>query len=199
MESIQKRCNLLPETIGKLVIEITLNPDQKSGETARKILYVVAAGSINEHSHDVKDNPDSEVYIDLMDIVAHGTKQMQTKPEVAGSNSPTGKLMHGIESSYKPQVFLAIKKGQKQGAWKDFERNLPAYLHSLHFGCSLTDGNLLNIISLGAKNEEEFVVIDLADQQVNYLLESKDYRRNIQEVVTLDGLMDQQKDAGVEK
>ena len=193
----EKKCTLLPLDKGEKVIKIDLNHNES--ETARAILYVAPDGFVREHSHAKQDNADSEVYIDLMDIVAHGTRQMQTVPEVAGDNSPTGRLKHSIEPSQQPQVFLAIKKGQKQSAWKDFERNLPAYLHSLHFGCSLTDGNLLNIISLGAKNEEEFVVIDLAAKQVNYLLESKNNLHNVQEKVTLNGLMSQQKDAGVER
>ena len=106
MEMNQKRCTLLPDTMGEKVIKVTLDHDKKSGETARAILFVPANGFVREHSHAKQDNADSEVYIDLLDIVAHGTRQMQTVPEVAGDNSPTGRLKHSIEPSQQLQVLL---------------------------------------------------------------------------------------------
>ena len=196
MQNNQPKCSLLPEAMGEKVVKINL--DHPHDETARAILFVPARGFVREHSHAVEQNPDSEVYLDLLDIAQNGVKNLQHKPEVAGVNSPTGKLVHSIAANEQPQVYLAIKKSQKAQAWRELEADLPAYLHSLHFGCSILDKRL-NIVSNGAKDRQEFVVIDFEKNQVNYLGESKDNKHNLQEEVTLDGLLNQQKDNGMEK
>lgn len=199
METNQNRCTLLPNIIGEKVIKITLECDKAAAETARAVLFVTPGGFVKEHSHQIGQNPDSEVYINLFNIVNQGTSKVNIKPEVAGSNSPTGKLKHSIEKSNRPQIYLAIKKGQNKEAWQTFSNDFEEYLQNLHFGCSVY-GNQLSIFSNGNPKKKEFVAIDFVNNRVKYLDSNKDNQQsNIQESVSLDDLLNLQNDLGIER
>ena len=157
----------MPKQIGDKAIKIILDNDKKAGETARVILFVPAGGYIAEHSHAAEKNLDSEVYIDLLEITNKGVDRMRKLPEVAGSNSPTGKLVHSVQKSDQPQVFLAIKKDQSDKAWNDFAVDIVWYLKTLNLGCVL-EGNKLIVRSHANKDRKEVVEIDLVKNKINY-------------------------------
>lgn len=167
MTTNQAKCSLLPKQIGDKAIKVTLDNDKKAGETARVILFVPAGGYVAEHSHAAEKNSDSEVYIDLLEIINKGVDRMRKLPEVAGSNSPTGKLVHSVQKSNQPQVFLAIKKDQSKKAWNDFAVDIVWYLKTLNFGC-LLEGNKLIVRSNAVKDRKEVVEIDLVKNKINY-------------------------------
>ena len=122
----KKNCTLLPKELGEKVIKINLTTDK--GEISRELLFVTKGGFIKEHSHAGEKQP-SESYFDLIDYAENGAENMQHKPEVAGVNSPTGLLQHGIEQSNQPRVILAIKKDQSSKAWEGFD-NLDEFLEN---------------------------------------------------------------------
>lgn len=127
--------SLLPSEIAKGdVVKVELNPGR--GETDRAILIVTPGGSVLEHSH---AGDKSELYIELVIPDGIGDEMGRIQPagekthmervemamkltDVAGLNSPTRKLTHGIGESSKPQIILAIKKSQDPGAWEDLNK-----------------------------------------------------------------------------
>lgn len=198
--------SLLPEEITNgAVLKIPLNTlkilnmsqrDQEVKlETARCVLYVPRGSSVKVHSHamdenpDAEDkNPDSEGYFDLLDISANGMKNMQNLPKVAGNNSPTGLLKHGIEVSNQPQVYLAIKKGQTAGQWDGLVKDLQKYLMGLHFAC-VNDNGILRMIFEGIKNQLEFVDINLKNGDVDYLWVDTERHQKVSEHVNMNQLI----------
>lgn len=173
-----RNCILLPNEIGEGVIKISLQKD--SSETARVILFVTANGCVYEHSHDIENNSDSEIYIDLLDLTRKGINNLSVLPEVAGSNSPTGRIKHSIQKSNYPQVILAIKKGQEEDAWNEFSRNFETYFQSLGVTCC-QDRNRIIITSDSTGERQESIIIDTERNSVIY-------SGNNQEFVTLDEL-----------
>ncbi len=197
--------SLLLAEIANQTVKVTLTPDKKLNESARVILYLPAGSEVYEHSHAAEKNGASEVYIDLRDYVLNGLAKMQTKPEVAGSNSPTGRILHSITKSDKPQVYLAIKRGQEQNAWQDLSQNLPAYLKALNIQCSLTKEGVLTIelpVTVDKVTRKETVVIDLVNQTIAYENTRSDkvaHRDDEKESSSFAKLTKQQKDLGIEK
>lgn len=177
-------CTLLPNEIGEGVIKISLQ--NNSSETARAILFVSPNGCVYEHSHDTDKNKDSEIYIDLLEIVKNGVKQLNVLPEVAGSNSPTGKKEHSIQKSNRPQIILAIKKGQEEDAWREFFSDFESYFQSLGITC-LQNGDNIIITSNATGEVEESVTINTVRNSVTYC-------GNNQEFVTLSGLQNEKDD-----
>ena len=165
--------------IGNKVIKITL--DESKSENARVILYVTEGGYVYPHSHDKTQNPDSEVYIDLLKILQDGIEDLTELPEVAGSNSPTEQLRHGIVVSYHPQIVLAIKKGQEQGIWDDFNNDFASFFQSLCFTVK-QDGDKITITSNANGERKESITINIKSKSVTY------FNGIEQEFVTLNGL-----------
>ena len=164
------RCTLLPDTIGENVIKIELYPDKD--ETARAILFVTKGGQVFNHTHNGTKNLDSEVYINLLNV--------QTR-EVAGDNSPTKKIEHSIEKSEKPQIILAIKKGQTPGEWDEFKKDFEEYFYGNLDVDVQPYGN--NSIKITVKGVKENIIINLETNSVVY---SDGIN---QEFVTLEGLL----------
>ncbi len=167
MENYQTKCALLPDKIADKVMKVTLEKDHKAGETARAILFVPKGSCVYPHSHSQEQNPDSEVYIDLLEVARKGLDRLSKFPEVAGSNSPTYKLIHSIEKSNQPQVFLAIKKGQQKDAWNDFKVDIVWYLKTLNL-VPVLEGNKIIIKSNPIKEKKEIVEVDMVKNKVNY-------------------------------
>ena len=164
------RCTLLPDTIGENVIKIQLNPNKD--ETARAILFVTKGGQVYNHTHSGTKNLDSEVYINLLNV---GVR------EVAGDNSPTKRIEHSIEKSDKPQIILAIKKGQAPGEWDSFKKDFEEYFYGDLDVDVQPYGN--NSIKITVKGEKESIIINLKTNSVLYSDEIN------QEFVTLEGLL----------
>ena len=174
-----ERCTLLSETIGKEVIKTTL--DKSESENARVILYITKGGCIYSHSHDKTQNPDSEVYIDLLKIFEKGVYNLTELPEIAGSNSPTSKLEHSIEQRNYPQIILAIKKGQEQGIWDNFSNDFVRYFQSL--GVTVKqNGDKIRITSNANGTREEVITINIKTKTITY------FNGIEQEFVSLDSL-----------
>ena len=193
-----QKITYLPKEIAENVIKIDLIP--AAGEQARSILAVLEGGFVIEHSHATKDiaqgKPSlSEIYIDLVDYAKNGNNHMQTIPEVAGDNSPTGKTVHQIAPSKKPiRVYLAIKKGQEKGAWQLMSKNLPQYLASLNCHCDLNPGSM-DVVFTG--QQREFVEINLRTNEISYTCcQHEKAQADVHEVFSLQ--QTQQKDLGTE-
>lgn len=171
-----KRCVLLPHKIGNGVIKISL--DKSPSENARVILFVPQNGCVYEHSHDQNDNPDSEVYIDLLQMIKSEDKDV---PEIAGSNSPTGTTKHSIGKKEEPQIILAIKKGQEKGIWEDLKSDFRKYFQELDVTCQQNE-DTITITSGGTGEKKEVVTINTKRNSVIYFSQEQ------QEFVTLEGL-----------
>lgn len=197
---MESHCSLLSEKLGENIIQIVLNCDEKNGETGREIYFVAPGGFVKKHSHAANRNLDSEVYINILDIMQYGVKNLKILPEVAGNNSPTKRLEHSIEKSTRPQVYLVIKKAQfNVKAWDQLNQDFSNYLKTLHFACVL-EKNILSLVSTVDPKKQEFVDIDLAKYSVNYLCNNmNDVQNIIDETVSLGNLKKLQQDLGVEK
>ena len=166
-----ERIQFLPDTIGKMVLKITL--DTAGNENARALLIVLKGGFVSKHSHDKNRNPDSEIYIDLTDYNRNGGNGLETYPEVAGSNSSTGITTHYIEKSKHPQIILAIKKGQQQELWNDFDTNNDLYDYINNLGIKIT-GSIANEIIITSQPYEsldriETIRINFLTGKIKYL------------------------------
>lgn len=170
---------MLLKKVGEKVIKIDLDKNEGKGEIARALLFVAPHGFVKEHYHQETtdpetNNPDSELYWDLLDYSVNGPEKIKHKPEVAGNNSPTGRLKHSIEASEKPQVYLAIKKGQMPNAWKDFSNmNLADYKNSLNIEFEYDQENNTFMFDSRTNDRVNAVNIDLTNNAVSYLSKEK--------------------------
>lgn len=167
-------CSLLPSDISEKVIKVDL--DQAYNETARSLLIVTPNGSIKEHTHQEGYRPDgrkidSEIYIDLLDYAVNGPDKMKNKPEVAGSNSPTGRLQHSVEPSQQARVILAIKRGQLGHEWQDLANlNLADFIEKLNIKCEYDQKQgMFSFNSSANKERVNFVQVDLIHSAVKCL------------------------------
>lgn len=183
--------SVLPDRLGQQVVKVTLEPNKDLGETARAVLIVY--GKVIGHSHGISDNLESEMYLNMTEMVQKGIMEMQT-PEIAGENSPTGLKEHSASGF---QIILATKKGQEPGLWQDCSKDFVQYSNKMRFGCSKT-GDKFNLISLGSLEKEEFIVYDTKTKMLSYLGECKDWRNNVQAEANLDELLHLKKDLGHE-
>ena len=171
------KCTLLPENLGEKVVKIDLDAGFK--EDARALLFVAPSGFVKEHAHN-GEKP-SELYVDLTDYALHGAEKMRYQPEVAGFDSPTGRMEHSIEPIDYPRVVLAIKKSRHMfDNWRDFQNlQLDDYLNKLNimFELDKKDG----IFFLNSHGKDQFtgedrtttVSIDFNKDSVCYLSRAK--------------------------
>lgn len=200
MMNHERKCSLLPEEIGENIIQINLDHDTNLGEVARKILFVTPGGFLPAYSYAPDKNPVAATYINLVDIAKNGIRHMKQVPEIIGSNSPTGKTEFSLKKSNQPQVYLVLEKSPAAKNWRGFEEDFAGYLHQLHFGCSLTDNDsIMNIISNGSRERQEFLVINFEKNQVNYLGDSRDNQHNLHESVSLAALTNVNLETGLGK
>ena len=163
------KCTLLPDKIANKVIKVQLNSDES--ETARAILIIPAGSEVYDHSHEKDKNPDSEVYINLLEMLNLGIDNINQLPEVAGSNSPTKTIEHGIHQSSDSKVILAIKKGQEEGLWNNLNNNYEEYFNNLGVIVNKDkdkDSNIIKVISKVQEREEEVITVDIERNSVTY-------------------------------
>ena len=171
------KCTLLPENLAEKVFKIDLDAGVK--EDARALLFVAPSGFVKEHAHN-GEKP-SELYVDLTDYALHGAEKMRYQPEVAGFDSPTGRMEHSIEPIDYPRVVLAIKKSRHMfDNWRDFQNlQLDDYLNKLNimFELDKKDG----IFFVNSYGKDQFtgedrtttVSIDFNKDSVCYLSRAK--------------------------
>ena len=164
------RISLLPEEIGEeKIAENTMKVEliPTKSETERAILYVAPEGCVYDHSH---EGSDSELYF-IIELNEDGSDYTVTVDDVAGLNSPTGKLNHSIKTSDKPKTAIAIKRGQKPGLWNDYNNNKDGkdYLRKLGFNITVLSEELLIISSNhDLIPDGEQVIINLLKNQITY-------------------------------
>ena len=161
-------------------------------ENARAILFLPAEGQVIGHSHDedseiyvnltrVTDGINQDVSLkgkSLRQVLAiiedyncpNNIRQgfyelLKSSSRVAGKNSPTHEIQHGIAKSANPQVYLAIKKGPEAGKWDQLESNIFEFFKNLNFDCRAKENKLL--IRSG-KEQEEYVNIDTKENIIAY-------------------------------
>ena len=171
------KCTLLPENLGEKVVKIDLDAGFK--EDARALLFVAPSGFVKEHAHN-GEKP-SELYVDLTDYALHGAEKMRYQPEVAGFDSPTGRMEHSIEPIDYPRVVLAIKKSRHMfDNWRDFQNlQLDDYLNKLNIMLELDKKD--GIFFLNSHGKDQFtgedrtttVSIDFNKDSVCYLSRAK--------------------------
>lgn len=204
------RISLLPVEKGKNVIKVTLDP--RAGENECALLYVPArsnqipeGGQVINHRHE----NDSEIYIPLNDIQCddYGFMSVPRKPEIAGKNSPTNLMEHSIKPSDQARVYFAIKRSNKQGAWKDYTDNsMHKFLSSLNFAVGdwidernrKKKGLEFNLLEQNKNGVERKVGvrIDFNSNRVIYVDRRKP--EVVREETTLAELKNPQKDYGIE-
>lgn len=204
------KISLLPAEKGINVIKVTLEPRQ--GETECALLYLPRRSKDNPEGSQVKKHKhqdDEEVYVPLHKIKSddYGFMRLEHKPQIAGKNSPTGQIEHGIEPSNEPQVYLAIKRNSQPHAWQDFTNNSThQFLSGLNFAVGdwydektmETKGLEFNLLERSKNGFESKVGvrIDFNSNKVIYVDRRK--AEVVREENTLNELKNPQKDFGIE-
>lgn len=189
------KISFLSSTKGKNVIKCDLQKGNE--ENARAILYLPVDSMVDEHSH--KEDSEVYINIlKIMQLINHDEtlkgyslkevfkiiedygcpihirnwfqSLLASSIKVAGKNSPTGDLSHGIDKSRNPQIYLTIKKGLEEKNWDQFNnkknKNYFTYFDNLDFDCLLRENELMMIS--GQEQKQEFVKIDTKNQIVEY-------------------------------
>ena len=175
---MSKNITFLPKKIAENTIKIELPTSDR--DTARAILVILKEGFVKEHSHLKEDNKDSEVYIDLLEMLRiNNNIDKISIPQVAGSNSPTGLTSHFILPKNEMQIFIAIKRSQKDDEWIGLKNNLKKFIENLNIEITKSGDGKVKIDIDGV-----IVIIDLISLQIIYNNRNKD----IQKFETLEEL-----------